>query len=232
MTRDRVQILVAALAAFWVLVATCTSAPASTVDRCRPSGSHTLLSTHTLRVYRTRKTGHGEAASDLIVACWLASARNTVLVTESPRDESNDVKLTTVEAAPGSTSVIGVSSSTTGVGLVETDFLQAINVHSGHTLNSNEAELLSCEEGCDVRIFSFVVAPSGTLAFVGGVSGASPNRPPGLYAIPVGHSPHLLEHGVPPQQPEPGVPTITNLAYAKETLSWNSNGSPMSAPLS
>jgi hypothetical protein len=236
MVRERGPVGVAALALSSLLAvafaAVALAAP-STAGRCQPRGSHTLLSTRTLRVYRTRKSGRGEGASDLIVACWRASARKTVLLTESPEYENNDVRLTAVKAAPGSASVIGVSSSTVGVGLIETDSLQAVDVRTGRTLNSNEAELLSCEEGCRVTVFNFVVAPSGSLAFVGGDDpGGASESPTGLYTIPVGGSVHLLEIGSPPRQPEPGSPTISDLTYAKGVLSWKSNGSPMSAPLS
>jgi hypothetical protein len=233
--RNRVLVGVAWVAASLLMVVFLPSfavASRLTARSCKPGGSHTLLATRTLRVYRTRTSGRGEAASDLIVACWLASARKTVLVTESPQYENNDVRLTAVKAAPGSTSVIGVLSSTVGVGLLETDLLQAFNVRSGRRLNSNEAELLSCEEGCDVSVLSFVVAPSGAFAFLGDVRAASTERPMGLYTIPVGHSLHLLEYGTPPQRPEPGVPTISDLAYANGLVSWSSNGSPMTAPIS
>jgi hypothetical protein len=229
--RHSQAIVVAVLAVLSSLTAPFATARASAAGTCDPRGSHTLLLTRTFRVYRTRKYGRGESTSDLVVSCWLQSARQTVLVTESPRDENNDVRLTAVQAAPGSSSVIGISSTTVGVGLVETDLLKAINVQRGRTLNSNEAELLSCEEGCDVSVFGFVVAPSGSLAFLGSVSGASSERASGLYTKPV-HSPiHLLELGAPIQQPDPGMPTISNISYNSGVLSWESNDSPKSTPL-
>jgi hypothetical protein len=215
--RNRVLVGVAWVAASLLLVVFLPPfavASRLTARSCKPGGSHTLLATRTLRVYRTRTSG------------------KTVLVTESPQYENNDVRLTAVKVAPGSTSVIGVVSSTVGVGLLETDLMQAFNVRSGHRLNSNEAELLSCEEGCDVSVLSFVVAPSGAFAFLGDVRAASTERPMGLYTIPVGHSVHLLEYGTPPQRPEPGVPTISDLAYANGLVSWSSSGSPMTAPIS
>ncbi len=225
----------ATLATCLLLVLAAAAAAAATfasVGRCKPSGSHTLLSEKTLRVYRTHNYGHGESTSDLVIACWRASGRQTVLVTESPRDPNNEVRLRTVTAASGSTSVIAVASSTVGVGLAGTDLLQAFNVHTGHRLNSNEAELLSCEEGCNVSVFSFVVAPSGSLAFLGEVSAASTDRPAGLYTKAVGGSIRLLELGAPPQQPEPGVPTIASLSFANGVLSWTSNGSAKTSPWS
>jgi hypothetical protein len=233
--RDRESTFVAMLAASLLLVsASAADTPAASADagRCQPSGSHTLLSERTLRVYRTHNYGHGESTSDLVIACWRASGRQTVLVTESPRDPNNEVRLTAVTAAPGSASVIAAASSTVGVGLAGTDLLQAFNVHTGHRLNSNEAELLSCEEGCNVSVFGFVVAPSGSLAFLGEVSAASTDRPVGLYTKAVGGSIRLLELGAPAQQPEPGVPTIAGLSFANGVLSWTSNGSAKSSPWS
>jgi hypothetical protein len=44
-----------------------------------------------------------------------------------------------------------------------------------------------------------VVAPDGTLAFLGEVSGASADRPDGLYVKPVGGSIRLIEAGEPAQ---------------------------------
>jgi hypothetical protein len=209
-----------------------TPTAAANAGRCQPRGSRTLLSEKTLRVYRTHSYGHGESTSDLVIACWRASGRQTVLVTESPRDPNNEVKLRDVTAAPGSASVIAASTSTVGVGLAGTDLLQAFNVHTGRRLNSNEAELLSCEEGCDVSVFSFVVAPSGSLAFLGEVSAASANRPAGLYTKAVGGSIRLIELGELSRQPEAGVPPIAELSLINGVLSWTSNGAVKTAPLS
>jgi hypothetical protein len=225
--RDRVRVFLAMLAASLLLMfAFATSGLAASGDsgHCQPSGSHTLLSEKTLRVYRTRNYGRGESVSDLVIACWRASGHQTVLVTESRSDPNNEVKLTALKAAPGSASVIGVSSSTIGVGLSGTDLLQAFNVHTGRRLNSNEAELLSCEEGCNVSVFGFVVAPSGSLAFLGDVSAASKARPAGLYTKAVGGPIRLVELGAPSPQPEPGIPTIAELSLADGVLSWRSNG--------
>lgn len=203
----------------------------ATASRCSAEGSRTLLAERTLRVYRTHTFGHGEEASDLVIACWLASGRQTVLVTETPRQANNEVRLTAVKAAPGFASVIAVSSSTTGVGLVGTDLLESVNVRSGRRLASNESELLACEEGCHVGVFSFVVAPDGTLAFLGEVSGASADRPDGLYVKPVGGSIRLIEAGEPAQHEAFEQRVITDLSVTGNVLSWRSNGTAKSAPL-
>jgi hypothetical protein len=201
--------------------------------RCHSTGSHTLISTRTLRVYRTHTFGRGEAASDDVVACWLVSGRETVLVTESPHDENNDVRLVAVKLAVRSPSVLGVSSSTVGVGLAETYFLQSFNVRTGRKLASNETELRACEEGCRLKVFEFVVAASGALAFVDADNpGSDEPSPTGLYTLVPHGSLHLLEEGGAPREPEPGSPTITDLQWANGQLTWRSNGSPMSAPLS
>jgi hypothetical protein len=206
---------------------------AVTAGGCYPAGSHTLLSTATLRVYRTRTIGRGEAASDLIVACWLASARQTMLVAESPHNENNQIRLIALKLAPGSTSMIGVTSATVGVGLVETDLLATFNARSGRRLASNEAELSHCEEGCRINVSSFVVTPTGALAFIGADDpGGAALSSAGLYTIAPGGRMHLLEPGGGPRQPQPGSPTISDLAYANGVVSWKSNGSPMSSPLS
>ena len=214
-----------------IFAALAVAAP-STVARCRPAGSRALLFTPTLRVYRTRTRGRGQAASDLVVACWLASARTTVLLAESPHDENNDVRLTAVKPATGSASVIGVSSSTVGVGLVETDLVQAFNVRSGRRLASNEGQLLDCEEGCRVKVFEFIVTPGGALAFIASDDPGSGFAGGGLYTIAPHGMLHVLEAGTAPQQPEPGTPTLTDLKYANGAVSWQSQGAAMSAPLS
>jgi hypothetical protein len=191
---------------------------------CYPAGSRTLLAERTLRVYRTRLSGSGEEASDEIVACWRSSGRRTEIVAETPEQANNEVRLVHVEAASGSTSVIGAEVSTVGVGLAGTDLVESFDVSSGRRLASNEAELRSCREGCRVYASELAVAPSGALAFVGAVSAARDERPEGLYVKGVGRSLRLLETGESPgeEAEEPNV--IAGVSIAGEVVSWRANG--------
>jgi hypothetical protein len=229
--RDRGQIFAAGSAGCLLLAFAyaggAIAAPGKS-SRCRPSGSHSLLSRATYRVYRTRASGRGEAKTDRIVACWLASEHRTTLLDESPLDVNNVVEMTALKAAPGSASVIGISSSIVGAGSPETDLLQAVNVRTGHTINSNQASA-ECPGECQVNVFEFVLTRNGTLALLGQV--LTGERCAGLYTIPVGGPEHLLECGLPPPEPQEGAPTISGLAYANGVLSWKSNGAPKSAPL-